>query len=148
MSDFYRVQIDDKYLTSSALVGGEPCRLEVTNVGDLQTTLTGNAYPVSSGKTKVQMVEWIEGKEFEVRVFAMLADHYEDFREKAEECKQKLMVNENDPDAPIIISGTGEPGDFEVSAIWNPVNPYSFARFIDEFIYEVVFRFITKGVIE
>ena len=94
------------------------------------------------------MTDFVESKEFELRVSVLRIDRYEELRNAAKNCLALLYDNENDPAARFIVSGEGNSGNFEVSAIWNPNKPYACApRFSSNRVKQVVLRFITKGVI-
>jgi hypothetical protein len=110
------------------VAGGIGCKLEVGGVEDLLTNWTGNAYTSASGAPVTQLVEFIEGKNFEIKIDILPSAVYESLRGAAN-ANLALQAGETG-DATFTVIGTGDSGNFSVSAIWNPQKPFAAERFI------------------
>jgi hypothetical protein len=135
MSRFYEIQIGGVYLTEDGTASGTPCKLSVENVEDLLTTVAGNAQLSANGTPIFQLVEWTAGKQFAVRVSTLTKDVWLDLVE--------LLNTALEEEDALSITGSGDTGDFTVSAKPFPQKPFAAERFINGRIINAVFRFIT-----
>jgi hypothetical protein len=132
---FYKVQIDDIYLTSDGTAAGDECKLEVSNVEDLLTTVAGTVTPSIGGAPVIQTIPWTSGKQFDVRVTVLNKPQWEAL---------KTLLNDSlSGGSTFTVAGTGDIGDFSVNVRAFPQKPFAAARFKNERIYGVVLRFIT-----
>ncbi len=136
MARFYRIQIEDIYLTSTGLVGGIPAKLQVVGADELLQTMTGAAFPAIGGGAVLQLAAFTVGKRLEIQIETHLyTAQWDDL---------KALINDAmENDTSLAIIGTGDTGDFTVDAKPFPLNPYSSAGFENGRINKPVFRFIT-----
>jgi len=132
---FYSVQIDTIFLTSTGLSAGNPCKLEISNVEDLLTTVAGIAIPSISGAPVIQTIPWAAGKQFDIRVNVLNEAQWNDLKE--------LINDAQENSTSFIVAGTGDIGDFTAAVKPFPQKPFAAQRFKNNRIYGVVFRFIT-----
>ncbi len=132
---FYSVNISTIYLTSTGLIGGDKCRLEISNVEDLLTTVAGVAIPSISGAPVIQTIPWAAGKQFDIRVNVLNEAQWNDLKEVINDAQENSTS--------FTVAATGDIGDFSVTVKPFPQKPFSAQRFKNGLIYGVVFRFIT-----
>ena len=135
MSRFYDIRIHGIFLTEDGTTAGLPCKLSVENVEDLLTTVAGNVRLSANGTPIFQLVEWTAGKQFAVRVSTLTKDVWLSLCE--------LLNTTLEEDVAISIEGSGDIGDFTVSAKPFPQKPFAAEAFINGRIINAVFRFIT-----
>jgi len=135
MNRFYKVNIGEIFLTSTGLIGGDKCRLEISNVEDLLTTVAGVAIPSISGAPVIQTIPWAAGKQFDIRVNVLTEAQWNDLK--------TLINTAQENQASFIVAGTGDIGDFTATARPFPQKPFAAQRFKNGRIYNVVLRFIT-----
>jgi hypothetical protein len=136
MSRFYEIQIDSVYLTDDGTETGDDVKLEVSNWEDLLTTVTGNTRPNADGSPDRQRYAWTAGKQFEVRVTTWI------YKAQWDDLKA-LLLESLENDTSFTVAGTGDTGDFSVTAKAELEKPFSAGRFRNGRIFEPVFRFIT-----
>lgn len=132
---FYKVKIGDIWLTDTGLETGDQCKLEISNVEDLMTTVSGVAIPSASGVPIFQMMPWTSGKQFEIRINVVNLQVYNDLKTLLLASLESLESFE--------VVATGDTGNFTVNALPFPNKPYSAQRFKNGRIYAVVLRLIT-----
>lgn len=132
---FYSVQIDDVYLTSDGTETADECKLDISNVEDLLTSVAGIAIPSITGSPVIQTIPWTSGKQFDVRVNVLNKPQWEDLK--------TLINTAQENGTSFTVAGTGDIGDFSVTVKPFPQKPFSAQRFKNERIYGVVLRFIT-----
>lgn len=135
MARFYRVQIENIYLTKDGTLAGRPCMLAISNVEDLLAPVAGTAVTAADGSAIFQLVPWSAGKQFEIQVETLTESVWEDLKE--------LLLDSLQNETDLTIVGTGDIGDFSVSARPFPQKPFSAAGFINGRIRNAVLRFIT-----
>lgn len=135
MSRFYIIRVHDIFLSEDGTNTGAACKLSVENVEDLLTTVAGNVQLSANGTPQFQLVEWTAGKQFAVRVSTLTTDVWLSLVELL-----NTALEENDT---LSIAGSGDIGDFTVSAKPFPQKPFAAERFINGRIINAVFRFIT-----
>jgi len=135
MSRFYDIQINGIFLTDDGTDSGLGCKLSVENVEDLLKTVAGFVQLSAKGTPQFQLVEWTAGKQFAVRVSTLTKDVWLDLVE--------LLNTALEEDDTLIIAGSGDTGDFTVSAKPFPQKTFAAERFINGRIINAVFRFIT-----
>ena len=132
---FYTVTIDDIFLTSDGTAQGDECKLDVSNVEDLLTTVAGTVTPSITGSPVFQTIPWTSGKQFDVRVNVLNRQQWDDL---------KALINDAQSNSTsFAVAGTGDIGDFSVTVRPFPQKPFAAQRFKNERIYGAVLRFIT-----
>lgn len=133
---FYQIQVGSIYLTSNGDSDGRKAQLEVTNIEDLLTDITGTVRPNADGSPDFQTYSWIAGKQFDVRVTTWLYQaQWNDLRD----LQLARLANKT----PFTVIGTGELGNFSVSALPFIDKPFSAEGFRNGKIMKPVFRYIT-----
>lgn len=135
MARFYRIQLDSIYLTQTGLEAGTPCKLQISGLEDLLTPIAGTVEPSASGIPQFQTLAWIAGKQFEISVEVILEDVWNSIK--------SLINSALENNTPFTVSGTGDIGDFSVSAMPNPQKPFSASEFINGRIKNSTIRLIT-----
>lgn len=131
---YYKIQIDDLWLTSDKLVNGLQCFLSVVAANEFFTQISGTLID-TVGDRVVQFVPYVKNKDFEIKVSIMPADLWDDLKDLREE----LLTNNE----AVNITGTARPGNFDVSAKPSPKEMFSFEEFDNDFIYDVSMKFYT-----
>jgi hypothetical protein len=133
---FYEVQIDSIFLTSDGTAGSsDKCKLSITNVEDLLTSVAGVAIPSITGSPVIQTIPWTSGKQFDIRVNVL---------NKAQWDALKTLINTALGNSGFFtVTATGDIGDFTKVVKPFPQKPFSAERFKNGRIYNVVLRFIT-----
>jgi hypothetical protein len=129
---FYKINIDDIWLTSTALVNGIQCFLTVIGANEFFTQIAGSVIDTVGGRV-VQFVPYTKNKDFEIQVSIMPADIWDDLVALREE----LLTNNES----VNIVGTARPGNFDVQAKPRPDEMFSFGEFDNDFIYNVSMKF-------
>ena len=132
---FYKVQIGDVYLTDDGTENGTPCKLEIPNLEDLLTPVIGAVVYAASGNPVIQSVPWSKGKPFEINIGVLTREVWEDIK--------TLMIDAQTAASFFTVTGTGDTGNFSVSAKPFPQKPFSAKRFLNSRIYGISLRFIT-----
>jgi hypothetical protein len=135
MSRFYRIQIGGIFLTEDGTAAGTPCKLSVESVEDLLTTVAGSVAPSANGTPIFQLVEWTKGKQFAIQITTLTKDVWLDLVE--------LLLEALEENQTLTVTGSGDIGDFTVTAKPFPVKPYQATGFINGRILGVTLRFIT-----
>lgn len=138
MSRFYSIQIADIHLTSTGAAGGTGCKLEVSNVEDLLMPIAGNVVMAANGTPVFQTVPWTAGKQFDVRVEVLNEAQWEDLKTLFIDALEAEFPNDR-----FTVTGTGDIGDFTVTAKPFPQKPFSAGAFWNGRIKEIVLRLIT-----
>jgi hypothetical protein len=138
MPNFYRVSIDDIALSSTGTESGVPCFLEVTNVEDLLTEVTGTVIEAINAAPVIQMMPWTSGKQFDVRVEILNTPQWTAIKNLITAAQAAAFPNDR-----FTVAGTGDIGDFTVTVKPFPVKPFAAASFGHGRINNAVFRFIT-----
>ncbi len=136
MDRFYTITIDTISITTDGTGGGDDCKLEVPNWEDLLTPVTGNSRPNADGSDDTQTYAWDAGKQFDVRVLTWL------YKEQWDDLLA-LQIDSLQNNTAWTITGTGDTGDFTVTAKAFIDRPFSAAGFRNGRIIQPVFRFIT-----
>ncbi|HEX8287439.1 MAG TPA: hypothetical protein VF556_05560 [Pyrinomonadaceae bacterium] len=132
---FYTIQIGTVHLTSTGENDGIGCKLEVPNVEDLLTNVAGVAIPSITGAPVFQTIPWTSGKQFDIRIEVLPKQQWEDLK--------TLLNNSLAAGASFNVIGTGEIGNFNVTARAFPQKPFSAGSFSPGRIKEIVLRLIT-----
>lgn len=136
MSRLYKVKIGDVHLSSTGTAAGIGCKLEVDGIEDLLVQVTGVAIPSITGAPIFQMMPWTAGKQFSVRV--------ETFIYKAQWEALKILLNDSlAAGTSFPVTGTGDIGNFSVTARAFPNKPFAAAGFTNDRIEQPAFRLIT-----
>ncbi len=135
MAKFYRLKIENIYLTDDGLETGLPCKLNTTNLEDILSTMTGAVIPSADGTAVLQIVPFTKGKAFEIQIDVLTKSVWEQLRD--------LMTGSLETDSDFEVSGTGDIGNFTARAKPNPQKPFFAARFKNGRIYNCVIRFMT-----
>lgn len=136
MAGFYRIQIGAIYLTKTGANTGKPCKLEVSNLEDLLTTVIGVPMPsIVPGKTTLQLVPWAAGKTFEIKVLSLSKTVWESLRD--------FLNDKLENDSTFTVIGTGDIGNFSVTCKPFPQKPFSAGSFQNGWIQAATFRFVT-----
>ena len=132
---FYEININGEiYLTDDGTETGEACKLEVQNVEDLLTTVTGASVPTIGGVAR-QSAPWSKAKTFEIRIGTLMADIYADLR--------AYLIAALENDTSFTITGTGASGDFTATVKPALQKPFAAGGFTGSRIKAVVLRFET-----
>ena len=132
---FYAIQIDTIFLTSNGSNTGTPCKLTVSNVEDLLTNVIGAAVPTVGGNVVFQLVPFTRGKQFDIQIEVLNLAQWNDL---------KTLINSRlAADTSFTVSGTGDTGNFSVSAKPFPQKPFSAQSFLNNRINGVTLKFIT-----
>ncbi len=137
MSRFYRIQIDSIHLTSDGTNSGTPCKLQIPGLEDLLTPVTGISEPSASGIPQFQTFPWTTGKQFEIVIQTILEDVWNDLK--------TLLNTALENNTPFTVSGTGDVGNFVVSAMPFPQKPFTASEFINGRIKNSTIRLITSA---
>jgi hypothetical protein len=135
MARFYQVQLGLIYITSTGLVGGTGCELEVTNVEDLIAPVTGVSIPVIGGGNVRQIVPWTKGKSFEIKVNVMFSTLYSDL--------ETFLNNSNETDTSFTLIITGDIYDLELTVKPRLQKPIARGAFQNGISNNVVMAFET-----
>jgi hypothetical protein len=136
MARFYKVTIGTIHLTSTGAAGGIDCKLSVEGVEDLLTSVAGIAIPSITGSPVFQTIPWTSGKQFDVRIETHLY--------LAEWNALKELLNDSlENGTSFNVTGTGDIGDFNVTARAFPQKPFAASGFTNGRIERAVFRLIT-----
>lgn len=132
---FYEIQIGDIYLTDDGTISGTPCKLEIPNLEDLLTPVVGAVVYAASGKPVIQSVPWSKGKPFEIQIEVLTKAVWDDLK--------TLINTAQSADTSFSVIGTGDTGNFSLSAKPFPSKPFSAKKFLNSRIYGISLRFIT-----
>lgn len=135
MANCYRIEIDTIRLTSTGLIGGIPCYLEVTNWDDLLTPVTGNTRPNADGSPDLQLYAWDAGKQFDIKVEVLFKAQWDDLK--------ALQIDSLTNSTEFTITATGDFGDFTVTVRAYPDKPFTAQTFQNGIINGAIFRYIT-----
>lgn len=135
MARFYRIQIGSIYLTRDGSNGATPCKLAIAGLEDLLTTVIGAVEPSASGVPIFQTFAYTKNKAFEIKVEILTKDVWEDLT--------NLINTALEENQTLSVIGTGDQGNFNVTARPNPQKPFLSESFINERIRGANFRFIT-----
>lgn len=136
MARFYRITIGNVALTKTGLVSGLPAKLLVSGADALRQTRTGQTTLAADGTPYSQIVAFSAGKTLEIRVETYLLEAVWD-------SLVALINSALENGADITVVGTGEIGDFSVSAAPLLPKPFEAAAFENGRILKPVFRFVT-----
>lgn len=140
MADYNLVSIESIYLTDTGLVGGTPCRTEVSGIDSLRFSFTGSNTVAADGTVHQFIVDNLgKGLLLEIRPFAILKDTLDDIIDAIQDAQ--------DADATINITIEGDTGDFDLECI--PALPKCVefpGDFFSEQINGVILRFIISSI--
>lgn len=132
---FYRIQLNNIYLTDDATSAGVPCKLSVTGAAAVAQTRTGQTTIAADGTPVNQTFAAAAGKVLEIKVETLTAAVWADII---------LLFNDAlSNSATINIVGTGEIGNFDVSVLPLLPKPFEASEFTNGRIKNAVFRFVT-----
>lgn len=135
MSRFYIAQIDTIFLSSDGTNTGTPCKLQISGADDLITPITGRAEPSANGTPIFQNFAWTAGKQFEINIETINAEQWDALKTLIND---SLAENET-----FTVTGTGDAGNFSVTAAPLPQKPFSAVAFINGRIKGATLRLIT-----
>ena len=136
MARFFRIQLDSIYLTETGLIGGTPCKLQLTGADALLSNFTGSVTPSVDGTPVMQIFEnGTKGKVLEMRIETLLADVWTSV--------VALINTALENSETINIIGTGDVGNFNVDAKPLLPKPFEAHEFINGRLKSVVLSFIT-----
>lgn len=133
MANFYRINIDSIYLTSTGLVGGIPCKLDIPNADSLFDDFAQNPVIANDGTPLVQIFEnGNSGKQIDINIEVMPKTVWESLLALRNTAKTNSDTTQ--------IVGIGDIGNFDVGAI--PLK-FSAKSFTNSRIKEITLSFIT-----
>jgi len=140
MADYNFVKLGSVYLTDSGLIGGTPCRTEVSGLDALQFTQTGTNTIAADGTVHQFKIDNLgKGLLLEIRPFAIMKDVFDDINTVI----QDALTN----DTIINITISGDTGDFDFDCIPFLPKPVEFpGDFFSEQINGVIYRFLIDTV--
>lgn len=147
MSKYYEIEIAgtgsggavDIFLTSTGAAGGRPCKNTIPNPGlaGLLTPNSGNTTVASDGTPFTEKpLTAGKGRPFEIETAFCNTDVYDDLKDLIDYCVEHSTL--------IQVTGTGEPGDFDVACSPNfgEGYPIDFEGFGEDVIKGLKMRFI------
>jgi len=135
MARYNEVKIDTVYLTSTGLVGGKPCKVNVPGLEQLQTTKTGQVANSANGTPYLQLIDFEHrGIKIQVETEWMSKTVYDSIVAIHEASKNGGTT------IPIEISG--DTGDFTFDVVCAIPQDISFEGFSNEYIRRAVFRYV------
>lgn len=145
MARYNTIKIGNEYLTSNGLVGGKPCKTEVTGLDALLLPYGGNTVKACSGKPYLFLTALADSEGIDIRIQISIIP-----KARLDEIKEIIKAAlDGDLSINVVLTG-GDFGDFDLQCqpLFGPnIRPINTqGRFRNGYIYDVSFNFTVESV--
>lgn len=130
------VKIGSVYLTSTGLVGGKPCKTEITGLHRLELNESFMVTKALSGKPNLQVSDLLKGMQVDIKLFDVLDTVYAGIISVIQAAVTGLTT--------ISLDITNSPyGDFNLTVVPNEETINHAFKFHGDYVKEPTFSFLT-----